>query len=168
MRTLVFDPAGNFNEGKGITGYVFLKNGVIHEVGTIKSSDYESAAKYWLAHKYMIRSYQPNEVVLETFQLYPKAAKSQYWSQFETSQLIGVITVTCYELDIPLYKQSASEAKRWHNDKLVEFGAITRKETKKGQSYYWKQQLLNKTQGHELDAIRHAVQHLSKTSRKSG
>lgn len=167
MRVLVFDPAGNHNEGKGITGFTFMKNGVIHEVGTIKSSDYESAAKYWLAHKYMIQSYKPETVVLEKYQLYPQQAKYQFWSEFETSQLIGVITVTCYELDIPLYKQSASEAKRWTNDKLVTHGVITAKVTKKGQSYYWKQQLLNKTQGHELDAIRHSVQFLSKNTRKS-
>lgn len=164
MRVLVFDPAGNHHEGKGITGFTFMKNGIIHEVGTIKSTDYESAAKYWLAHKYMIQAYKPETVVLEKFQLYPQLAKHQYWSEFETSQLIGVITVTCYELDIPLYKQSASEAKRWTNDKLVDHGVID----KKGKSFYWRQQLLNKTQGHELDAIRHSVQFLSKHTRKSG
>ena len=49
---LAFDPSGNFNEGKGTTGYCIFdtNNMVIVEVGFLSASQYDSMESYWKAH----------------------------------------------------------------------------------------------------------------------
>lgn len=160
---LAIDPSGNFREGKGTTGYCKMYNGRILDVGEIKAEGFPTAAEYWFSHKFMINTFMPDVVVCESYQLYHhkgKKAETQAHSYLETPQLIGVITVACWEKDVPLIFQTASQVKtRWPEDLLVQEGFIT----KEGRSYFWNGKKLSR---HEIDAIRHAV-HYSKYGKKA-
>lgn len=157
MKILAIDPSGNYVEGIGTTGYAIAHDDEITDVGELKADAFESAAEYWFAHKFMINAFKPDEVVCESYRL--RKAKEQTHSLLETPQLIGVITVACYENEIPLTFQTPAQIKgRWSEDLMVEEGIIE----KKGRSYYWKGKLLSP---HMIDAIRHAI-HYTRYTRK--
>ena len=56
----------------------------------------------------LIRTAQPDIVVLERFNLYPQMAKSLSWNSFYPCETIGVIKVVCMELKIPVVEQAPS------------------------------------------------------------
>lgn len=56
----------------------------------------------------LIRTAQPDIVVLERFNLYPQMAKSLSWNSFYPCETIGVIKVVCMELKIPIVEQAPS------------------------------------------------------------
>lgn len=155
MRILALDPSGEWRKGKGTTGYCYMVDGEILKAGEVKAQDFSSAPEYWSYHKSLIYGFDPDHVVCESYQLYNhpgKRAEMQSYSYMETPQLIGVITVACWEAKIPLTFQTASQAKRrWSDRLLVDEGYI---QTKKGYST------------HMLDAIRHAV-HFNRYGKKA-
>lgn len=165
MKTLVFDPAGNFVEGKGTTGYAVLNNDELTAVSELSARPFQSAAQYWYEHKLLIGYIKPDQVVCESYQLFHyknRPAESQAFSYMETPQLIGAITVACFEKNLPLIFQTPAQVKRtWPDEKLVEEGYIT----KSGRSYFWNGKRLS---NHMRDAIRHAIYYTRNRKRTAG
>ena len=158
---LGIDPSGNFNEGKGTTGWCVLDTHMdrIIECGSIQASKCNSQQGYWLAHVNMISTmysrYKDKGFVvsMEDYVLYSHQAKAQINSAMETSQLIGVIKMLCFYKCIPLYIRTASQVKkRWTDNILCLKGYI-----RKVGSGYFLDCKVHTTCEHERDAIRHAV-----------
>lgn len=157
---LALDPSGNFEEGKGTTGYTVFnvaENKII-EIGIISATAAECAEEYWLNHILLLQRVikQYNNVVIrcEDYLLYAYKAKDQVQSHFETPQLIGIIKYWCYINNICLFMRSASTVKnRWTNEILEHKGYITKCQT------FWLPvgPVKHRLTTHELDSIRHAV-----------
>lgn len=152
---LAFDPSGNYNEGKGTTGWCLYDTATsrIAKFGVIKASKYESLMDYWNAHIKLIDdlSGYAITVVIEDYLLYSNKAESQISSRFETPKLIGMLQYELYLRGIKVVFQTASLVKtRWADHILVHKGLI--KEQDGG--YYIGEIRLS---DHSRDAIRHAI-----------
>lgn len=155
---LAFDPSGNYNEGKGTTGYCIFdisKNAIIR-VGYLTANDFSSMESYWNEHITLllnvVKEYGNVLVVIEDYLLYAHKKDNQINSRFETPKLIGVLQYTCSINNIDYIMQTASSVKtRWTDDILVYKGYVT----KSGNGL----RLLNgqTINRHIKDAIRHAV-----------
>ena len=151
-RLLSLDPSGNFDEGKGSTGWCAGTDKNIEAAGIIRATDYPTQMRYWEAvitkiHEYTSQGY---DVVCEDYRLYAASAKAQINSNLETPQLIGVIKYYCYTHNVKLHLEMAIEVKhRWSNEILVEYGYIS----KLGHSYVTPHGI--KVGSHSLDALRH-------------
>lgn len=156
-KTLSFDPSGNFVEGKGTTGFAIAVNDLPIEVGRIAATDYKKAVEYWKAHVDFIRKVKPDSMVMEGYRLYNHkgmAAASQANSILETPQLIGIVTLTAYSLQIPLKIQFAKDVKtRWSDDVLINKGILE----KNGRYLNFKGK---PTVTHERDALRHLMHYI--------
>lgn len=158
---LGIDPSGNYNEGKGTTGWCLLdsESGKIAKFGYIKASDYDNQYAYWDAHIQLIEGlagYQP-EIILEDYQLYAHRATDQINSKLETPRLIGVIEYECWIRSIPVYKELAAAVKtRWAEPILEHKGYLK----KKGLKWCISQKdgkTLIEVPDHVRDALKHAV-----------
>lgn len=164
---LSLDPSGNFNEGKGISGWVMLdeKTGKIAKFGAIDASISLSIEEHWQKHINLIEGaydvYGPENItiVIEDYLLYASKASTQINSRLETPKLIGVIQMYCHQKKIPLHFQTAvSVQRRWKDFLLEKKGFITIKD-------YPKNGRINKfiyigefkVNNHVVDALRHAV-----------
>ncbi len=163
---LALDPSGSFNEGKGTTGFCFCDadtKQIIH-ADSISAAVYCKQEEYWEACLNLILHYSKQckgnfIVVMEDYMLYADRCESQINSRMETPKLIGVIQYMCYQHNIPLRMQTASEVKqRWHNGILIHEGILE----KRGKKLYVNDKEIDK---HTIDAIRHAV-HYSTFKRK--
>jgi hypothetical protein len=151
MRLLSLDISGNFKEGKGTSGICIMDDGKIRSLSELKASDYDSAERYWNAHRKLLEQMKPDYLVFEGFRLYETKAKTQIHSEFETPQLIGCLKMFCFDLNIPYLVQFAGEVKkRWHEDILVKKGIL---ELKNGR-YLWNGKATN---GHMRDALKHVL-----------
>lgn len=155
---LAIDPSGNWFEGKGTTGFCFMKpTKQEFEFDSITASDYQCQDAYWSAHLDIIEKWRKKcgtsfIVVMEDYILYANKAESQINSHLETPKLIGVIQHYCYQKRIPLYMEPACAVKsRWSNVILEHRGYIKRT----GNSYKTSNGVL--INRHCLDALRHAV-----------
>lgn len=131
---LAFDPSGNFNEGKGTTGWVLIqimpgnKTEKLVARGIIKATDYKSQEDYWNAHidllDYNIKRHKKNlMVVIEDYILYENRTDSQINSQFETCRLIGILQWFCWKNNQKYILETASQVKsRWSDYILSERG----------------------------------------------
>lgn len=150
MTILAFDPSGNFKEGKGTTGWAF-GGGQVGEVGEIKAKEFSCAEEYWQDHIHLILQLHPDEMVMEGYKLYNHAgqeANKQSNSELETPQLIGCIKLLCYQYDIPLKVQWASQAKGRWTDKVLKAKGILTSDNRLAYNG-------QKTNAHKRDAIRH-------------
>lgn len=152
-RILVFDPSGNFDEGKGTSGWALFIKGNLTSFGEIKSSDYSDIESYWNAHSEMIHDANPDIVVCESFKLNPGKAGAQSWSYLETPQLIGYLRMRCWHKHIPFRTQDPSIKVRFTDEILIGTGDLE----KKGQKYYC---MGRETNLHKRDAIRHGIYYL--------
>lgn len=149
MKVLSFDPSGNFNEGKGTTGFaISLDFNLPHKLGDIAASDYETRQEYWAAHRKLIEKQLPDTVVIEDYKLFGHKSKEQIGSSLETPQLIGYLEMICWDLNILVYYQSPSTKTRHKDEILVNMGIVE----KKGQKHYYKGEITNL---HKRDALRH-------------
>lgn len=158
---LGIDPSGNFNEGKGITGWCVFDRALdrVVKCGSIQASHATSQLAYWQAQIEMIRfhinQYRTEGIVvsMEDYVLYSNQAKAQINSAMETSQLIGVIKMECWNRGAPLYMRTASQVKRRWADSVLCYKNYIHKV---GNAYHvgCKLKVLC---DHERDAIRHAV-----------
>lgn len=161
MKVLSFDPSGNYNEGKGTSGYAlgkWSKETSTVELGDIKADDYNSRQAYWFAHRVLIEKTMPDYCVIESYRLFGHKAKEQTGSSLETPQLIGYMEMVCYEFDIPVILQDPSTKTRHKDDILVKMGIVE----KKGIRYFYKGKLTNL---HQRDALRHNL-YFTKYGRK--
>lgn len=157
---LGIDPSGNFEEGKGTTGFCLydVENDYIVETKSISADAYETQHKYWhavlmyvmkTAYKY---KHKTLAIVIEDYLLYATKASSQINSKMETPKLIGILEYYCGECSLPVTLQPAHLVKnRWANEVLMHKGYIK----KKGQR--WFTQYEKAVDRHAIDAIRHAV-----------
>lgn len=157
MIVLAIDPSGNFNEGKGVTGFCNFNNGKLIPFH-VKASDYETDMNYYDALLDLIHFVDPDEIVMEGYRLYNHKgmkAQTQTNSILETPQLIGIIRYDCWVTKTPLIIQYAVQVKnRWSDEVLIN----TDKLTKKGNRYYLPNGEL--ITNHERDAYRHLVHYL--------
>lgn len=122
---LALDPSGNFDEGKGTTGWVLMnyKEKLIAS-GAIAAKNFKSAEDYWTEHINLIiknaEKYKEGlVVVVEDYVLYRDKATSQTNSRMETCRLLGLIQWICAQNNIALVFQLATTVKhRWSNDLL--------------------------------------------------
>ncbi len=152
---LAFDPSGNYNEGKGTTGWCLFDTNTnkITKFGVIKALKYDSMEAYWQAHLTLMDDLSGYgfTCVIEDYMLYANRATDQINSRFETPKLIGVIQYECFIRGIRVEFQTASAVKlRWTNDILVHKNLIQERE-----GSYWI--VTTKLSDHCLDSIRHAI-----------
>lgn len=152
---LAFDPSGNFNEGKGTTGWCLYdtENKRIAKFGAIKAVKYEAIEDYWQAHLKLIDDLNGYDmtIVVEDYLLYSNRAESQINSRLETPKLIGVIQFECYMRGLNVVFQMAAQVKtRWSDEILVHKGLIELRP-----DGYWINTI--KLSEHSRDAIRHAL-----------
>ena len=153
MKTiLAIDPSGNFNEGKGTTGWSLIsENKKIISCGQILAKNFENKFDYWSEVVSLIQHLQADIVVIEDFLLYEDKCKVQINSRFETPKLIGLLEMFCYEQNKPYFLQRAVDVKkRWTDDILVNKGYIQ----KINNRYYAGGVLIS---DHIRDSIRHGI-----------
>lgn len=158
---LAIDPSGNFNEGKGTTGWILLnrKTKKIEKFGEIDASTFSNQEIYWDAHidliKQINKRYKHMHLVVEDYLLYAAQANSQINSRMETPKLIGVIQYYAWQNRIPLQFQTASSVQRRWNDYILDRKGYL-KSVKHGPGYrhYIGNALVH---NHIKDALRHAV-----------
>ena len=155
IRVIAIDPSGNFEEGKGVTGYIeadVFEDGTytITDVGSINSEDYPSRIEYYKAHKILLEDVKL--VVIEDYRLYNHAgtkAAVQSYSLMETPRLLGVLEYMAEDLKTHIVWQMAHQMKAFEEDVLVERGELF----KKGNRYQLKNGLgVNR---HERSALKH-------------
>jgi hypothetical protein len=154
---LGIDPSGNFDEGKGTTGWCLLEPGTtnIPEAGDIRAKDYPAIFNYWQQHLSLIIKKRPNDISMEDYLLYADKSTSQINSKFETVQLIGVIKHHCWQAGRLLHMRNAGQVKkRWSNKILEHKGYIVRYGKNGWATASEPNKRINR---HILDAIRHAV-----------
>lgn len=155
-RILAIDPSGNFQEGKGTTGYVLIdlhdnNNYDIIEIGDIRADKFSNRLDYWSEHVKLLNPKNFDFLVMEDFRLYNHpgmSAATQSGSLMETPRLLGLLEHTCHILKKPYVLQMASMLKPFSDSILVELGILD----KVGKHYYLKDKATN-------DHIRSAFKH---------
>lgn len=151
MKVLSFDPSGNYNEGKGTSGYaISVDNSLPFMLGDIKSEGFSSRQAYWYDHSNLIKVTNPDVVVIESYKLFGHKSKQQIGSILETPQMIGYLEMVCWELNIPVIYQDPSTKLR-HTDEILTKLEIL---TKHGNKHYYKGESTNL---HMRDALRHNI-----------
>lgn len=159
-KILALDPSGNFNEGKGTTGWCIyeVEEKLVSITDFISAKKYETQESYWGAHILLIEKYKETYgaslgIVLEDYMLYEHKMKTQTHSRMETPKVIGVLEYHCWTQGYECHKQAAHEVKnRWADPILLEEGIIQVKGT--GVCIPGQTKRINR---HCKDAIRHAV-----------
>ena len=155
IRVIAIDPSGNYEEGKGITGYIeadVFEDGTytVTDVGSINSEDYPSRIKYYEAHKMLLQDVAL--VIIEDYRLYNHAgtkAAVQSYSLMETPRLLGVLEYMANDLQTPIVWQMAHQMKAFDENVLVERGELI----KKGNRYQLRDGLA--VNRHERSALKH-------------
>lgn len=151
MKIIAIDISGNFEEGKGTTGYVIgSPDGTIHEVGEIKASDYKTRMEYHDAVISLALNRKKSDVVVcENFKLYQHKAVQQSHSELETPRIIGALEYCCWLEKKPMYFQMAVDVKnRFSDEVLIDMGVLHKEKS----GLYFQ---FIKTNDHERDALRH-------------
>ncbi len=156
MKILAIDPSGNFNEGKGTTGWALISdNKEIISCGQILAKNFNSKFEYWESIIKLIKNLEPNHLVIEDFLLYEDKSKVQINSRFETPKLIGLLEFYCYKTNRTYTLQRAVDVKkRWNDDILVNKGYV-----QKVNNRYFVCGVL--TSDHIRDAIRHGIHYIT-------
>ena len=172
---LAIDPSGNFNEGKGISGWVLMEetNGKIIKFGAIDASTSIDMEEHWDKHIDLImnmdKEYEDIVVVIEDYMLQASKAMSQTNSRMETPKLIGVVQYFCWIKDIKLVMQTPVSVKRRWKDFLLSKKGYMEMETRTsraGISYAYCSINGFRVNGHVIDALRHAVHYYTFQSKK--
>lgn len=157
---LALDPSGNYEEGKGTTGWVLIDHRE-HLVArsSLSAKNYQCAEHYWDAHKELIeynyKLYGSSLiVVVEDYVLYRDRSANQTNSKMETCRLLGLILWTCWNYDIPYSLQLATSVKHRWSDSLLEREGIIHKERGR---YIHTNSKLTLDLIHTRDAFRHAI-----------
>lgn len=153
MKTiLAIDPSGNFNEGKGTTGWALLSSDkTIISCGQKLAEHYDNKFDYWNSVLDLIRNFKIDYVVIEDFLLYEESSKTQIYSRFETPKLIGLLESLCNEMHIPYILQRAVDVKkRWSDEILVNKNYVQ----KVNNRYFAGGVMVSE---HIRDAIRHGI-----------
>ena len=155
MKIIAIDPSGNFNEGKGTTGWAEYYNGKLIAVGQIRALDYKTRENYWQAHLTLLEAHNPDICVVENYRLFASAKDAQVNSELETPMLIGVINMYCATRQIHYRSQGAHIKSRFTNNILLRKGIVSQDTQKR---YYAVGVPISK---HILDAIRHGEYYIN-------
>lgn len=167
MKILVLDPSGNFDEGKGVTGWALFTAHMwsdeersqansfeLEDIGDIRAKDFTSPTEYWHGVTKKVMSIYATDLnmrlVVESYKLQANKAMAQSWSVLETSQLIGVLRYLCFQFEIDIRFQDPVCKIRFPDAILVKWGIVE----KKGNLFFYKDR---KTNDHMRDAIRHGL-----------
>ena len=170
---LAIDPSGNFEEGKGTTGFALYdadENQIVN-TWTVAAQDFDSQLAYWSDVIDLILEIVEDvgsdlAIVCEDYLLYGSKSSAQTNSRFETCQLIGVIKWIAYMNELPLYFQRAVDVKnRWSEEVLEHAGYIQcvgSNSKNYNHCHGYSDYVLHRfpesrLMSHELDAIKHAV-----------
>lgn len=153
IRVIAIDPSGNFDEGKGTTGYIVFNltdtGYEFEDVGHLSAENYPNRLEYWDAHSFLLGG---DLVIIEDYRLYNhKGAKSsmQSYSQMETPRLLGMLEYMAHERGVPVVFQMASEISSFKEDILLARGDLF----KVGNRYKLRSgEFVN---GHERSAYKH-------------
>lgn len=152
---LALDPSGNYNEGKGTTGWCLYdtQTNRIVMFGVIKAIKYNSMMEYWDAHIRLIDdlSGYAITVVLEDYLLYSNKVDTQIRSRLETPKLIGALQYELYLRGIKVIFQNAALVKKRWSDEILEHKHLIEKQ---GYTYFKNDIKLSE---HTKDAMRHAL-----------
>ena len=157
------DPSGNFNEGKGTTGWCVLDRVEDEFImcNSIQASKFKSQIDYWRAHTSLIShmrklfALQGIVISIEDYILYGNKSRAQQNSTMETCQLLGVVKMHADTIKIPLYIRPAVQVKkRWADEILVNKGYLTKK---REHHYLQLDDAQRITCDHERDSMRHAL-----------
>lgn len=155
MKILAIDPSGNFNEGKGTTGWSLFEGTNIIACGQILADSFNKKEFYWNAIVELILTLKPDQLVVEDFLLYSHKSKNQINSRFETPKLIGIIEFICFKNNMPIHLQRAVDVKsRWTDEILVRKSIIT----KINNRYYAGGVMISE---HIRDSIRHGMHYIT-------
>ena len=161
MRILSLDISGNFEEGKGTTGYtVGSSNGTIYEIGDIRAKDFSTRMEYFEAVLKLTTLKNIDIVVCENYRLYGNKTKEQTHSLLETPRIIGALEFWCYTHNTHTKFQMASDVKKRFSDDLLIRKNIF---TKKNNFIYYKDILTN---DHMRDSFRHYLFFLKYTLKR--
>lgn len=151
MRILAIDISGNYNYGKGTTGYCIGNGkGTILEIGEIRAKDYETRMEYHDAVLSLaLNKKKVDVIVCENFKLYQHKAMAQVHSEMETPRIIGALEYCAWLKKMPLYFQMAVDVKKRFSDEILLENNILEKQKN---ALYFKG---IKTNDHMRDAIRH-------------
>ena len=151
MRILAIDISGNFEEGKGTTGYCIGNgDGTIIEIGEIRAKDFETRMEYHDAVLSLaLNKKKVDVIVCENFRLYQHKAQAQVHSELETPRIIGALEYCAWLKKMPLYFQMATEVKKRFSDEIMLENKILDKH--KNALYF----NFIKTNDHIRDAMRH-------------
>ena len=151
MKVLTLDPSGNFDEGKGHTGWAIFENKELRDFGAVNADDYKTIELYFNAVFTLFADEDINLIICEGYRLYAGArGKAQINSSLETPQLIGYLRMKAWEGDIPFILQPPSDKAPVNDERLVKAGVFE----KRGTKHYC---LDRPTNLHMRDAIRHGV-----------
>ena len=168
---LSLDPSGNFNEGKGTTGWCIYdcQKKLILDAGSISSKDFISMEEYWHKHLLLMEQFMDYfkhwntytstgktsiALVVEDYLVYANKATAQTYSRMETPKLIGILQYFAYMYHVPFFLQRAVDVKtRWSNEILIHKGIIA----PAGKGFIVPDNPDVKPTRHTIDAIRHAV-----------
>lgn len=151
-KILAIDPSGNFDEGKGTTGWALISEDItIITCGQILAKNYTNKFDYWNEILKLIEHFDVDYVVIEDFLLYEESSRSQINSRFETPKLIGLLEHLCFTKNIKYALQRAVDVKkRWTDELLVNKNYIQ----KQSGRYFACGVMVS---GHIRDAIRHGI-----------
>lgn len=150
MKVLSLDISGNFEEGKGTTGYtVGSANGTIFEIGDVCAKDYSNRMEYFDKVISLIKQKDIQLVVCENYRLYGNKSKEQTHSLLETPRIIGALEYYCYKNKIPIKFQMAVDVKRRFNEELL----IKKKIFEKRNNFIYFNDI--KTNDHMRDSFKH-------------
>lgn len=164
---LALDPSGNFNEGKGTTGYcIYNTTSDKHDIycNSISSKNFSTQLQYWEEHTKLIsdcaKKYKSLVVVIEDYILYKDKASTQINSAMETSRLLGILQFHCYKKRLPVVFQLASAVKHRWADEVLQHKRLIKKEK---DSWYAGNYSIDR---HAKDALRHAIHYDTFTNKE--
>jgi hypothetical protein len=138
-RVLAFDPGET-------TGAANFLGPELKEALQIPTGLMPTAAvnvRTWINRYLDETGFKPDAIVIEDYRVYSWKAEDHSWQNMHTCRLIGAIELICHDMNVPLHKQSAQNAKGFcTDDKLKAWG-------------FWQA-----GERHARDAIRHAIFHL--------
>ena len=117
-------------------GFAFFKGKNLHLSGMVNYS-YESL-EYLLG---IISSFEPEELVIEDFYLFPSKALAQSWSKMQTPRIIGSLEYWAWKQGLPVIYQPPANKQAFPDERLKELGVYVQND-------------------HARDAIRHGLYRL--------
>ena len=70
----------------------------------------------------VVKSFHPDEIVIESFRLAPQKATAQFWDEMLTPQLIGIFRYWAWENQLPVILQPPTAKQAFPDERLKKMG----------------------------------------------